>query len=1177
MRTPTKLRVARVSKAVVLLGGLAWLGLGLGAPRGHAAVDTMWGPNRGCMKVTATRRGELAQRSRPIAPRTEADAFIVRFRFRTTGPHTYAALLLVGLHAARADFKTNGAGVVIHRHSAQYGLVGRPFAADSNGEFLSARDSLVRLQYDTIYDVTCTYDPDQRLLSAEFVRLDGERPAGSGKLVLDQGVKFAVDRLAVWNYADGYPKVSRSSKLTVLVDNLQLDNEQPLTFNHDLSEMPEMNGSAGKWYQVPQPPLLSDLTGPRDLRPGEDGRFSVRVRPGEGRPVRIALTAFDGTVLLARECRVNEGKASAEFSASELTEMERGKMAVTASIDGSPERVGRAVCLRGRTLRNVLTEPDGLRSGDEVVVTDMGLFSPMEAASESPAKGVWWRRRFRHGVAQEWQEMLSVEEHDPAEPESCLAPSLRLPLRLSGWYEVWVTTFRPEKGGGIDVRLSDEPCYLHLNPQQVATAGGRVPTPGLVEMRFRSCDLTDRELEFRQPYGTYDSESKLCCASIAGVRLVKLSPEQVKTRAAEFADAGNQVLGFDNDGYSYFWRWGTHDRDFIARLLEPLRTPSASFLNLSLGGLGGLTIPTPYTELFQLQGHVRDGDFRANTFFRWCRDNDVNIVDVLAKRAHELGLKLFVSTMMERCYSPDRFVREHPEWRVKRGRGTWDYAKPEVRDYQVKKISWICANHDIDGFAVDYTRYGHYFNEDEPDKFGHMNAFVRQLRRGIDEVNASKERKVLLCASFGDRCWFLRNWGTGKLEDQGLDIQTWLREGIFDMLMPEGATCLDFVKAAEESRTQVWPRKVSGVTLDTDEKLSGKLGPADISRSVQRAFEAGAPGIFFFNHETWTSFGRLGIRDELPIRVIMDSPYALREVGKVTFAEWHPGFGACQTQRNAFSPLAAATSGGRLDGTCTVPVKNTFREPVQVQLRWGGEALARGLSVTPESAIASIEPGEAAELSVGLAGAVDDALRSDGMYADLSFQHEGRAVFRHRLPLRCVPQVMCELRPGAPAVFAGIGEAGDVPVEMAAGADALVLRWRCPAGQAEVLEPLPQDDVRGIRRRPNLNLLIDPAAGERSFLQFTVDPAGSQCEASWAFSTFHGKHLRKNDWNGEWHVGRDGDWLTVTLPFKTLGKTPEAGLPWRVAISTTEGGSRRSEWPAKHGDKSERFGLLQFR
>lgn len=103
-----------------------------------------------------------------------------------------------------------------------------------------------------------------------------------------------------------------------------------------------------------------------------------------------------------------------------------------------------------------------------------------------------------------------------------------------------------------------------------------------------------------------------------------------------------------------------------------------------------------------------------------------------------------------------------------------------MQDFQVRKIAWICENHEIDGFIVDFTRYGHFFNEDQADKFRHMNTYLRKLRAAIDKVNENKDRPVLLCASFGDRSWHLTHWGSGKLEDQGLDVQTWLKEDLFD-------------------------------------------------------------------------------------------------------------------------------------------------------------------------------------------------------------------------------------------------------------------------------------------------------------------------------------------------------------------------------------------------------------
>ncbi|MEA3364484.1 MAG: hypothetical protein U9Q79_02495, partial [Candidatus Hydrogenedentes bacterium] len=417
----------------------------------------------------------------------------------------------------------------------------------------------------------------------------------------------------------------------------------------------------------------------------------------------------------------------------------------------------------GRVFENVFPPPADLEPGDELLITDMAHFGPAAGISDHCVKGKWWRREYTLKGESEPHSMLSVELQDPHDPESCLAPALHLALDLKGWYEIWVRTYRHHENGGIDVRLSGEPYFLHADPLQVNPESPDTRYGALVELRYRAADLTGRDLVFQQPYGTYESQTKLANASLAGVRLVKLSDEQIAQLEAERVSTPPKTVGYDNDGFSYFHRWAVHDKACIARLLEPLRDTSATFLNYELGGLGGLFIPTPYTGMYQMTGHTRHGDYRANAFYRWCFENDVNILRVLTNRAHEVGLDLYASLMLQRCFSPDEVMRRHPEWKVKRGPGTWDYALPEVQDYQVKKFGWIMQNHDIDGFIVDFTRYGHYFNQDEPDKFGHMNTFLRKVRAATDAVNAKKERKVALCASFGDRSWHLTHWGTGKL------------------------------------------------------------------------------------------------------------------------------------------------------------------------------------------------------------------------------------------------------------------------------------------------------------------------------------------------------------------------------------------------------------------------------
>ena len=56
--------------------------------------------------------------------------------------------------------------------------------------------------------------------------------------------------------------------------------------------------------------------------------------------------------------------------------------------------------------------------------------------------------------------------------------------------------------------------------------------------------------------------------------------------------------------------------------------------------------------------------------------------------------------------------------------------------------------------------------------------------------------KVQLCASFSDRSWYILHWGSGKLEDQGLDAKTWFKENIFDIILPEGPYASDYTAMA---------------------------------------------------------------------------------------------------------------------------------------------------------------------------------------------------------------------------------------------------------------------------------------------------------------------------------------------------------------------------------------------
>ena len=556
------------------------------------------------------------------------------------------------------------------------------------------------------------------------------------------------------------------------------------------------------------------------------------------------------------------------------------------------------------------TEP---RPGDEVILRDFARLTPRSALSPESARGKWWLRKYKTDDDSE-RVLLMTVERDMDRPESCLVPQVTYPLSLTGWYEVWIATYRGPYGGGVDVRLSDDDCFVHIDPQQVAwkPQGPKPRVGAIVEINYRPAVRIDgQNLIFQQPYGTYESfHWGFCEASLAYVRLARLSEEQVAAFHADQARTDRRVIAYDDDGFSRFWKWGGQDKHAVLRFLEPFRYHDIAFYGLCMGCTVATRVPTPYTDLQVTHGR-RLGDKRANQTVEAFAKNDIDMLALACERAHRYGFKLLPTLRMSALYHRGPKYHALAQWKLKNCH-LLDYARPEVQSHIQSVVRYLLERYDVDGFICDFTRHCVHFNEDEPDRVGHMNRFCAGLRSVVDGVSSKKGRKLLLAATFSELD-FVSNFhkhylgmtvaASQRLAVQGIDVQAWLSHGYFDIIMPEGPNIDKHIAAARGTSTRCFPRwtytnEVYGKVLgpgvhdpkasedQKDRPINWHLGPLDYEASWLKLRRLGTDGLYVFNNpQGWASMRRLGHAEEAVLRVKKAEPYGIVEGPMIEFVE----------------------------------------------------------------------------------------------------------------------------------------------------------------------------------------------------------------------------------------------------------------------------------------------------
>ena len=243
--------------------------------------------------------------------------------------------------------------------------------------------------------------------------------------------------------------------------------------------------------------------------------------------------------------------------------------------------------------------------------------------------------------------------------------------------------------------------------------------------------------------------------------------------------------------------------------------------------------------------------YDAEGYRKW-KDQGVDIAAIFAEESKKRGLEAFYNFRIngsDNDLGPFRRIPmklKHPDWLIHTWPGPvglWNFAIPEVRSYKLSILREIAERFDYDGISLDFARVcpvlppgKAWANRDK------MTEFLREFRSITREVAHQRGRPLLVGVRIPENlegCHF-----------DGLDIETWVREGLVDVLAL-GIRSFDvdiaaFRRIAAGTHVKLYP------CVDDHHASDGyATPPIDIYRGVAANWwQQGADGIqtFNFNH-----------------------------------------------------------------------------------------------------------------------------------------------------------------------------------------------------------------------------------------------------------------------------------------------------------------------------------------
>jgi len=242
-------------------------------------------------------------------------------------------------------------------------------------------------------------------------------------------------------------------------------------------------------------------------------------------------------------------------------------------------------------------------------------------------------------------------------------------------------------------------------------------------------------------------------------------------------------------------------------------------------------------------------------------------LEVTCKFAKENGFEIFWSNRVNDTHDhPHRkdkpYVKwsklktEHPEYLFGEigedlPHGMWsavDFSHQEIRELCIGFYTEVCENYDVDGIELDFFRSlvlfgnvarGGIATQEQRDMITSM---VSDIREMTERIGMKKGKPILVLVRVPD--------SQGYCRDFGIDLETWMKNGLIDIVVASGLFRLNpwesMVELGHKYSVKVYAGLSESRVKEEHPLLIRRKNPTYRARSAA-AWQAGVDGLYIFN------------------------------------------------------------------------------------------------------------------------------------------------------------------------------------------------------------------------------------------------------------------------------------------------------------------------------------------